>query len=326
MQKLGCLLIFVAALIGALSACGETEDAPVSLEAFSEQYTDAVCARAFSCCTVEELSEAFDDVPGAYDRGDFSTEEECRTELYPDIAELFSNRQDAIDDGIIKYQPDKVSGCLRELQSVVCGEGLRPEGSAAPACDQVFEGQVEEGKSCLSTFECREGRCLGVYLASGVTTSDLKYGWCGTPGDIGDKCGRSVDCKDGNYCVHLVDPETGQLDRISTCQRIAQIGEPCTQYGCVKEAYCDIGSSESPGSRTCKPSKGVGEPCLPGQCNTQAYCDEPGGGQCAATKPNGESCRERVECANHFCGASTDASSDDTICRDPSNPKICDGV
>lgn len=289
MRKFILLLVCVAAFVSVSSACGDDEDAaePVSMEELTQKYSNIYCAREFSCCTAEELPLLF---PG----DDVRTEEECHTVVSAQFARIYGNVHQGVEAGRSTYHADKAGACLRAFANTSCGGQALLSSVVSPVCNQIYEGKVEEGGACSSFHDCRHGGCVGVRYDN-EDDRVTQMGTCTARGDVGDECGFKLGCKAGNYCANLFDPETQAGNR--TCQKIAEIGQACSLFGCVEGAYCDVDGSEESPSNTCK-----------------------------LLKSSGKACDSSQECESHNCAAPAVDPDGGAICQNTAPPRICDGV
>jgi hypothetical protein len=175
--------------------------------------------------------------------------------------------------------------CMSDLVCAASGTcqdpGDRPRGTAA------------EGESCL-VDECRYGlTCCGSLLSDrrGCTPNV-----CVRPGDVGDRCAATEDCRLGTVC-----------DETGTCavDGVAAVGEPCAVSGeCAWGLVCSsAGTCREPGEGAEGDACAGTEDCRPGLlCAGDATCRDPDD---ASSAPHGmgglgEECAATSECLLHM--------------------------
>lgn len=246
-------------------------------------YSDAYCASVFGCCSADEARATLGQ--GASDEAsckNMFAQLLVRGNAVPNAPGMgtfdsytFGQLAAALQTGRIELDSDALEECAGGF-STVC---LDAEPTAPPACmeagesacDRIFVGLQEEGESCGSVNECKDGLfCLGGAggYADGVCVVEPK---------VDDFCQRESDCttSEGDlYC----DESAG------TCQQSAAEGDDC-------EFADPTFNSLSPDNLTV--------PCLPG-----LWCS-PESSTCVATcdkLKEGDVCNNSDQCEdNTFC-------------------------
>lgn len=324
---------------------------PVSLGDFSDSYTQVICGRAFGCCDAEEREELFEE------GFDADSEEECRESLEEGAEEEFGTSIEAAEDGRMAYDAEKAGNCLAALEELDCSAGVSGSSAEAPDdCLEIFEGETDEGQSCDSSAECRQGVCHeenGTSVCRGAgevgdpcqwTDDCVEGAYCtdeedpetGLPlrvckplGEQGDSCSSEIDCEDELYCNSELDSESGET--VGTCKEKVGIGQDCDLDGCNEQGYCELEWDDQLAEEvgTCKEKKPVGESCDQfDQCSQDAYCPATEqDASCEALKADGDDCESSQECQSGLCDAESDDEGAPKTCR-PYNQdggEICSG-
>lgn len=172
-------------------ACLATDKGPVAPDAgpremnpmfFAMDFAEALCAKAFSCCTRVERMESTlfdgsqDGCPGTLmDRGiPFG----ARQSDAADIAR-------SITAGKIVYRQDKAAACLARVRALTCDQAKT---FWSTGCD-VVSGTVALGGACATTDECMAGACIRDMAGTRLCTSPLMDG---------TRCTEDEQCASGN--------------------------------------------------------------------------------------------------------------------------------
>lgn len=149
------------------------DDAPTEL-------AGAVCAKAFECCTAEELAALA--VVG-------SSEAQCRIAVALLIELYGADIQDSIDAGRAAYDGEAVAGCIAAQEGRACdmlpafGE-IGCAGSVVPL--------VAMGEACGAHNEC-----MGGGYCDGATQVSSPTGTCATKKADGEACTIPEECEGG---------------------------------------------------------------------------------------------------------------------------------
>jgi hypothetical protein len=217
-----------------LASCG---DGGVALEELATRQTQAFCERMFRCCDLADFADAYF----------VTTIEECELRLRPPELRLKRFHR-GIELGRLVYHPERMERCLSLLgQSCETPVGSHGENQGvvsldlvALACDDPFEGLVENGGTCAIDEECASDLCDGDVLDS--NGQGIIEGTCVAMPQLGDPCieGR---CTPGLWC---------HIDEVDHDKRICAARLP-DGAACVHAAQC--GSNNCPandqGERVC---------------------------------------------------------------------------
>ncbi len=180
---------------------------------------------------------------------------------------------------------------LDEARATECLSQMRAdstcEGSAAPACDEVFIPTRTEGEPCD-----RNSHCLAP-PGEEVVCELPDWAPVGDPGtckvvrpvtELGAKCGGlPAPCSEaaGLACVS------------GTCEKLFAVGDSCTDpaFQCPTATYCD---------GVCTPIGQEGDACKISTCNSELYCDDQTS-TCKAVKKTDEPCVHDRECGGSRC-------------------------
>lgn len=202
--------------------------------------------------------------------------------------------------GRVTFHADAANRCLAALRAEIARDPMtwRAIGDHA-GCEDIFEGDVPEGRPCAMDVECKPGlACEGspARPSSSVGLSDM--GTCEKPRGVGDACGngygqpyngRHARCREGLYC-------NGE-----TCVELESEGGPCWRLPTCKPGLeCRFRVCTDPARASSAPP--ACDPTRPGACGDGFYCersnsDEPHErGVCRARKKSGEKCSRANEC------------------------------
>src|SRR4029078_11169744 len=113
-------------------------------DAFREQFRAAVCTQSVSCGVAPSVAS-------------------CQTSYQEDL--LTVTTRDAVRAGTIRYDPAKASSCLRYMDRAYAATPCSitaiaaVDTTGADDCDEVLQGTVADGGSCLVSLECVSGNC-----------------------------------------------------------------------------------------------------------------------------------------------------------------------
>jgi len=201
---LGAVFIAVAAI-----GCGGGSGSGVSLNAFPQQYAQALCTQNFTCCS---------------DVGD-RTLADC-VETNRSALEFFAQTiADAKAKGRVSYDPDQMQICIDAITALSCeawSKGFSLS-SQPDVCNAAVVAKVEAGGGCLDDIECTSHSCEG---EDAPAQSD---GTCAADSPLGKACADSSGCSLGFYC------DLGS----DTCAPLKRAGEHCNN-ALECETSCDI--------------------------------------------------------------------------------------
>lgn len=288
-------LIPCAFLLGLATACGGSSDSSnkgaggdgngaetgVTLDELPSKYAATFC-QVFTGC-VGDLYDIYR--PG----------EECLKDIEPGIEEELAPLADAIKAGRVKYDGNKVQGCLDDVAARDCAALSEREPSS---CQAAIQGTVKQGDDCTLDEECEGDQYCKL--------SDACPGKCAPYESAGGACVSNDNCKSGLEC-----------DNDGHCVAAAKEGEACQQGepNCAAGLLClgEDSTAKTPGK--CYPISEAlagkeGEDCsLEGHlCTGGLSCEitsvAPIRGKCVAQVDAGMTCRAAFpdECpAEQYC-------------------------
>ncbi len=204
----------VAGLLGvALAGCGEVH--AIQVDETATDLAEAVCSKAYDCCTTEQLMGNMD-LTGM-------TEPECEQKTADNFRNILQGVQFSVDKKRSTYLSDKVDACRATLRASSCETlNMTNHLSGVPNCDSFAAPRVAVGGGCNNDYECVDSWCKPpaeqtggdgtcTAFASGDTScADDKQvhcasGWICDPdrdrcvhlGDTGEACVAAYDCKSG---------------------------------------------------------------------------------------------------------------------------------
>jgi hypothetical protein len=197
--------------VALIVACGGSSEfgrrsgpSPIALDALPEQFAKAQC-------------DAFERCAGLYYDIVF-TLEECSTlgsRQFRDGG--FSELEQAIDDGRVKYDSKAAATCIEAISERACEDFDQRD---IPECEDAVTGTVPADGECEIDAECEGSRICVV--------SDMCPGTCEDRGSAGFPCSDDDDCADGLVCSEAT----------ALCATPKQDGETC---GGNVEAQCEGG-------------------------------------------------------------------------------------
>lgn len=207
-----CLLVGTFLLLG----CGNTPTG------FPGEFAKAVCAKAYSCCTPEDLQTT------AGGTGYWGlNEEQCRTNITRWLTSDMALTNRALSANRIGWSEVKAGECIHEIETTSCEDLNAYPFGRLPACSAVRSAKVELGGSCCRSYECTSGRCQEDCVEG---AGDL--GYCAVPlahkGE-GEQCANTVYCLAGLYCH----PATQQCTPRSSDGALCVTNVECQSGNCV---------------------------------------------------------------------------------------------
>lgn len=213
------------ALAMLLAACGggdgSSSGGPIAIGDLGTQLSDALCMKAFMCCTQQQLTALFGSTTT------LTTTTQCETYLSGLISGFaIPQYQASISAGRAAYNGSAAGACVDVIESATCTEfNIAATDTASPSgCSGLLVAQVASAGACTQDYECTTGYCEGA-----VGGSDAKDGQCAPIPTMGQAC-DSV-CAIGLYC------DFSSL----TCQALKADGTTCTMGnecmsgGCVND-------------------------------------------------------------------------------------------
>ena len=270
-------------------------------DTFAQSYAQAFCAAAARCCTaaahnptdacyeqkLAQLRGGFAEIRAAGGTLDATQSANCLQFLnaatgctLPDgqleqmlLACDFSvHGQKATGQACTMDQECALPPVSTPFCSGVCGaaeHGL----PAGEACTLQGASDSPNLRTCASGLHCNNGICA-------IPTCSF-----GSP---------AITCDDGIPCT-CPEPlnENGQCPTAGICVPLAERSNCTADAGCVEGTRCFNG--------LCTAIANVGDPCADRPCAKDAYCDA-ANITCAAKKQTGEQCAHGMECVSETCG------------------------
>lgn len=230
----------------------------------------------------------------------------------------------AVDEGRVIYHGDKVEACAAAMEALGC-DLLTSRGP--DACDEVFEGTVDEGGACTLTAECKgELICKADEACPGV---------CAQRQPAGEPCTDNDHCVDGLVCGE----DSGVCETPSVEGDACGAGNPA----CLPMFFCLGADEEQSQAGTCVAwddllANAEGETCSITEgpwCELGSTCSVTGitGGvtmECVATVESGAACYFGVPSpcpVGEFCNANIDIGQFEGTCTAlPGDGEACNTV
>jgi hypothetical protein len=201
---LATALTITAAALGiaaAAAGCGRVvaADSGVALSAAPLEIAQAVCPKAYSCCTASDLMG--NDLAG-------TDEPSCEVATAKSFSDQLAAVQDAQDAGRARYDGARVAACLATIRAATCETlGQTNHLAGIPGCDSFVEPLVDEAGTCVNDWECKVGRCQAgkceALPAAGAPCADKRCadgavcdpsGACVAARAQGDSCAQAAQC------------------------------------------------------------------------------------------------------------------------------------
>ena len=239
----------------------------------------------------------------------------------------------AIENGTVIYDSTAAAACGQSVRNAGCGDFLSEGFASAEACDQVFQGTIEEGGTCWIDEQCVSEEC---------ELSDCAMACCqgscvasAPEAAIGEDCLSGQSCVSGAHCdfdmgTCVADLSEGascagdnecasSLDCIaSTCQAPPGEGEACLDFQCASPYACDVDTG------TCQPLRHENEPCNPTAsiCSLGLVCN-PDSNTC--TLPGGVGSACDYDLLGFNCGEGAYCDYDFMLDEGTCQPLVADG-
>ena len=235
----------------------------------------------------------------------------------------------------------QAEACASALRKGRCDEQLDLGNS--PVC--MIPGTLEDGKSCLSEYQCKSGYCS--------RRGDFECGVCKTPSREGEacdwdndeyeytgrECTRNLNCREGiceRYSAQLGEAcsddwqnpmmcwNGARCSDDGICVALAKEGEACDNgWDCEPHLDCDQPSWDVPGVCGVPLVAKLGERCGDvALCEVGLYCHDSGSSDavCTAFVKDFAPCNtEGAECREPFYCFPNDGSSGEGVCRNTMN-------
>jgi len=286
-------------------AAPQTNDAaPPSgpaLEALLPVAAEAICARLTDCCdgasrttyltALTENDRQMDLRAALLDPA--LSPEACAAGVAEALERVpFGAWRQAVNDGLVRYDPAAAQTCLDTLNAAQCG-GELARALFDPACfwtgpplggpqqRDVFVRDAQPGTACLALSDGFGGLYFG--------TCDPAVAFC---------------CGGGDPAACRLPQGVGSA---GVCAPASQVGEPCRDLPpilpCATGLDCDAnGTCQAPATSPLA----LGAPCMDAAYNllgtcADSYCDVFGTRVCEPLRANGASCTSYEECASGAC-------------------------
>jgi hypothetical protein len=141
---------------------------------------NAVCAKAFECCSAEELMAL--SVVG-------ETEDQCRAAVAAFIGLYQIDIQTSIAAMRASYDGDALADCVAEHEARACD--MLPSFEEI-GCASAVTPLIPLGEACGAHHECIDGYCEGASSASSPT------GTCTAKKADGETCADPFECEGGS--------------------------------------------------------------------------------------------------------------------------------
>jgi hypothetical protein len=276
-----CFVLTTPLLAALSSGCPSSNTGGLPMTQFSAEFGTAACD-ALEACAGETVARVFIDAAGGCDSAFIAP--------YRNAAEPLI--EEALARGTVVYDPVAARACLDALEANPCS--LTNNGSAALACQAVYEGMLPAGGACSLNEECGvdqfcsiEGACPGTCQArrsSGQACTDERHcaagltcreGMCVAPAMEGAGCTELGGCTLGMLC-------SGGQCRPNDEVLVGTEGASCnlmTGPLCADGFSCVVDTVAAGGATfVCRAAVAAGADCrlgVPAQC--------PAGQACAGT-------------------------------------------
>lgn len=192
---------------------GDGDGEELLLTDLSATIGEAWCAKAYQCCTDDELQNFT-----------FANEDECKTDVAATVTQYWvTPMQAAITAGRGEYDAVKAGKCLKAFNALGCVGTNNPQ-DFFDHCSSPWTAKQTADQDCASQFECVQG----TYCSQ--TTSK-----CVTPAAENETCTPDQDpyCEIELYCDG------------NNCVTRKSAGETCTDDG-----ECELGTDCAQGTCT----------------------------------------------------------------------------
>ncbi len=209
------------ALATLLAACGGGDGGggPIALTDLGTQLSDALCMKAFMCCTQAQLTSLFQSSTT------LTTTAQCETYLSGLITGFaIPQYQASVSANRAAYNGSAAAACVDVIESSTCTEfNADATDTAAPSgCAGLLVGEVGSGDACTQDYECTTGYCQGA-----VGGSNAMDGHCAPIPTMGQACEST--CAIGLYC----DFSSLTCQATKSDGTACTMGNECTSGGCV---------------------------------------------------------------------------------------------
>lgn len=317
---------FVLAIVIALAACGNvtvkggdidggatvdagpTVDAPPMVDAPpADPCAGDPEASDFIACVIKAACDLIDQCACFF--ADGTTCETARLSLYRGVESPYLDAYlaDAIEAGILTYDPVQAGRCLDALASPTCGELLSSNDLFETVC-QPYVGSVAAAGVCFTDMECATpgSRCQQPTSCDGAACCP---GSCVSPAPLNGDCTAEGLCPPGARCVQGTAGSvctTGQGGSVCSSDSDCDPNHHClnnqcrpdvaTNGACDRDAQCGgndrcVGETAA-AAGTCRTVDTAGAAC-DDECLGCLYCDQPDPtqlGTCTARTEIGEAC------------------------------------
>jgi hypothetical protein len=133
----------VVALVLFLS-CSGSVGSTASIQGFADDYVHAICARAATCCTAEDLQTL---VGGS--------QSSCLLHM----SEGLDTNVQLVQVGIQRYDPVAGAACVQRIQSADCSVVFSSAHDSSDPCAKVIVGAAALGGACDGDYFCQSTDC-----------------------------------------------------------------------------------------------------------------------------------------------------------------------
>lgn len=196
------------------------------------------CEFAFRCCDDDERIE--NELSGpSYT----NSEAECIERNLPICRAFFGQIDDAIALGRVQFNQENANACIeaRTAARDECSRNISDD--AEEACENLFEGLVDDGDACASSNECADGGSCDLSDPDQNEELGANEGECVAPLKAGDDCTNAdAECGPDLFCNG------------TTCQKLPGKRDACPDFVCQDGLFCNA-------TGECEDQKDDGDDC-----------------------------------------------------------------
>jgi len=264
-------LVGLGVAVAATSGCGGSALSPMTIDEVPARFQAAECRLTVTC-------------------GIYPDEASCEQAL--PIAAAAQAVVAAVKRGTMTFDGTLATQCLSEL-------GVDCTNQDPPICEQVFQGRVAAGGSCVLDGECMGG---GPCMKPQDCTDSCCAGTCGPAKlPVGGDCSQDISlCARGSHCES---PGTCVADVPVPAPATGASCDPTGSAACARsDDYCDAAAMK------CTWRRPVGAACATSnECLDEAFCGSNGacvaraGVGAACGGASGTQCLSLLDCESGVC-------------------------
>jgi hypothetical protein len=238
----GGVLLVAGGIVAASAGCGGGD----ALSNASGQIAEAVCPKAYECCTADKLMK--NDLAGT----DVAS---CKAMTRDEFSSQFEGVRDSQRRGRAEFDQAKFDQCLEIIRASSCDFlNMTNHLGGVFGCDGFVIPKVAPGGACFLDWDCIGGWC-DHDMSSGTD------GVCRAGGTAGQDCEFTSECADGLECQQF------------KCTMLRDESAMCTYNEDCKSGTCDV-TVGMPTGKICLPS-----PPDPTRCFYESACSYAGSGR-----------------------------------------------